>query len=173
MQASATRSAIDKKAGRQRVFVSLILLPIVLFTLSGFTFISNTVHTPRIATGTTIPRAIQMSEMLTFSATDVSCSDVIAIDQISLSGIRIYFNECVLEHLTALVASAGAGAAFIGLVCPGCAPIATWIATILAGVTGSIDFLQYASQGCDGAFLDISWSGVQFESACPSQADES
>jgi hypothetical protein len=172
MQVSATCSATDKKAGRQQIFVCLILLPIVLFTLSGFTVIPNTAQTSSIATEMAIPRAMQMSEMLTFSATDISCSDSIILDQISWSGIRIYFNECALEHLTALVASVGTGGTAIALIsslCPDCAPIAAGIAALVAGVTSGIDFLQWASQGCGGAFLDISWSGVQFESACPTQ----
>ena len=127
-------------------------------------------QTPRHATETTLPITLQMNEMLVFSTTDVSCSDVIILDKFSWSGIRVYFNVCALEHLNALMASAGAGAAFIGfvsLLCPDCAPIATVITTIAAGFTANIDFLQYASQGCGGAFLDISWNGgIKFESAC-------
>jgi len=170
MQARTTRSATDKKTGKQRVFVCLLLLPLVLFTLSAFTFIPNTTQIPNVTIGTTLPRTVQMSEMLTLSATDVSCSDVITLEKFSWSGIRIYFNACALEHFTAFVASVGAGVSAFGLVtlvCQECAPLATWIATKVSGAVAGIDFLQYAAQGCGGALLDISWDGgIQFESAC-------
>src|SRR5205823_1513192 len=133
-------------------------LPIILFTLSAFTFIPNTVQTPNVATGITIPRAAQR-EMLTHSATDGNCSDVVIPEGFSLSGIKIYFNVCALQHLTALVASFGAGGAFIALVCPECETLVALITALTAGATGGIDFLQYKAQGCGGVFLDISWSG--------------
>jgi hypothetical protein len=159
---------VDKKTGRQLVIVSLLLLPFIMFSLSAFTFTPNT--TPSIAMGTTLPQAIQMSGTQLLSATDVSCSDVVTLEGFSLSGIRIYFNVCALQHLTAFVASFGAGGAFIGLICPECDPLVAWIATIMAGATGGIDFLQHAAQGCGGAFLDISWSGgIKFVPACDIQ----
>jgi hypothetical protein len=171
MQPDITRYRIDKKTGRQFVIVCLLLLPFILFTLSVFTFVPNTAHTPRTAIGTTLTRSTQMNEMLARNARDVGCSDVIIPEGVSWSGIRMYFNTCALQHLTAFVASIAAGGAFIGLICPECDPLVAWIATIMAGATSGIDFLQYASQGCGGAFLDISWSGgIKLEPACAIQA---
>ncbi len=173
MQASTTRYAIDKKTGRQQVFVCLLLLPFVLFALSGFTSIPNTAQAPNQATGTTLPLALQMSALHPGYAADDGCSDVITLVQFSWSEIKIYLNVCALEHLSAFVTSAGAGAAFVGFLslwCEGCAPIAAVLTFIAAGFMSNIDFLQYASQGCGGAFLDISWfGGIQFESACSPQ----
>lgn len=171
MQPDITRYGMDKKTGRQFMFVCLLLLPFVLFSLSAFTFVPNMAQTPRTTFETTLMRSTQMSEILARSATDVSCSDVITPEGVSWSGIRIYFNTCALQHLTAFVASIAAGGAFIGLICPECDPLVAWIATIMAGATGGIDFLQYASQGCGGAFLDISWNGgIKLEPACAIQA---
>jgi hypothetical protein len=161
MEPNTTRYAMDKKTGRQLMIVSLFLLPLVLFSLSAFTFTPNTSQS--IAMGTTLPHSV----------TDVSCSDVITLEQFDESGIRIYFNACALEHLTAIVSSAsavGAGVGAMGLVsllCPECDPLIPWISAIALGATAGINFLQYASQGCGGAILDISWEGgIQFESAC-------
>jgi len=177
MHANTTRSAIDKKTGRQQVFVCLLLLPFVLFTLSGFTFIPNKVQTANQATEASLPLTLPMSTLHTAHAADDSCLDVIIVEQFSLSGVKIYFNNCALEHLNALLASADAGAAFIGvasLLCEECVPIAAVITTTVAGLTATNDFLQYASQQCGGAFLDISWDGgIQFESACSPQENGS
>lgn len=174
MQASTTRSAIDKKTGRQQVFVCLLLFPFVLFTLSGFTFFPNTAQTPKQATETTLPLTLQMSTKLTLSAADESCTDTIHVIQSTLSEIRIYFNVCSLEHLSALVQGADAGAAFLTFIsiwCEECAPVAVGATAIAAMVTASIDYLQYASQGCGGVFLDIRLDGgIKFEPACDIQA---
>lgn len=176
MQAGTTRSAIDKKTGRQQVFVCLLLFPFVLFTLSGFTFIPNTAQRPKQATETTLPLTLQMSTKLTLSAADESCTDTIYIVQSSSSEIKIYFNVCALQHLSAIVAGVDAATAavnLITLVCSACAPLDAWISTvaagIAAGITANLAFLQYASHLCggDGAYLDISWTGGwQFEPSC-------
>src|SRR6266446_6268407 len=130
MRIDTTHFAIDKQAGRQRLFVCLLLLPLVLFTLSGFTF-PDTAQTPNQVTATTLPPALHPG-----STADDGCSDIIILEQLSWSEIKLYFNVCALEHMTALFASVGAGAGVLGLissVCPECAPIAAWIATIAAG----------------------------------------
>src|SRR5438094_774045 len=106
-----TLHRVDKKTGRQFVIVCLLLLPFILFTLSAFTFVPSTAHTPRTAIGTTLMRTTHMREMLAHSARDVSCSDVVIPEGFSLSGIRIYFNVCALQQLTAILASLGAGGA--------------------------------------------------------------
>ncbi len=170
MQESTTRYTIDKQAGRHRLFVCLLLLPLVLFTLSGFTFSPNTAHTPNRVTEPPLPLALHPGY-----AADDGCSDAISLVEFSWSEIKLYINECALQHLNALVAIAGAGGdAFIALLCPDCAALAAWIATIAAGATGGIDFLQYASDGCGGVFLDISWfGGIRFESACSPQVNGS
>ncbi|SRR6266480_1085584 len=182
MQARTTRSAIDKKTGRQQVFVCLLLFPFVLFTLSGFTFIPKPAQTPKQATETTLlsspqQRDFQMSILLSSASTDESCSDIVYPDRISGQEIRIYFNNCALQHLSALISSAGASGAvlsFISLWCEECAPIAAGITAIAAIITANIDYWQYASQGCGGAFLDISWGeGIKFEPACGIQARRS
>src|SRR5450759_3240562 len=115
MNTNTTLYTKDKQARKQRVFVCLLLLPFVLFTLSGFTFIPKTVQTPNQAIRPPIPLTLQMSTTLTLSAAEESCIESIYVVQFSLSGIKINFNVCALEHLSALVQSAGAGGAFIGL----------------------------------------------------------
>jgi len=169
-----TYKSIDKHRRRQQVFVCLFLLPFVLFTLSGFTFMPNTAQTPNRATATPLPLALQMSALHPGYAADDGCSDVINIVQFSWTEIKIYFNECALEHLTAIVASVGAGGiGLVSLLCPDCDPIIAWIVS-LSGAAAGIDFLQSASQGCGGAFLDISWfGGIRFESACSAQVNGS
>ena len=170
MHANTTRSAIGKKTGRQQVFVCLLLLPFVLFTLSGFTFIANKVQMPNQAPETSLPLTFQMSVLHTAKAADDGCSDVVYIDQVSWQGIKIYFNLCALEHLNAWAADGDAGAAFITFICPECTPVAAGITAVVAGVEANLANLQYASQGCGGAFLDISWDGgIQIEPACSTQ----
>jgi hypothetical protein len=172
LPSNTTRSTIDKQAGRQRLYVCLLLLPLVLFTLSAFTFTPNTVQTTNQATTTTRLLALQMSALHPGSPADDGCSDMIILEQLSWSEIKLYFNVCALEHMTALFASVGAGAGVLGLissVCSVCAPIAAWIAAIAAGAAAGTDFLQ-AADGCGGAILDISWTGgVRLESACSTQ----
>ncbi len=168
MQESTTRYTIDKQAGRHRLFVCLLLLPLVLFTLSGFTFSPNTAHTPNRVTEPPLPLALHPGY-----AADDGCSDAISLVEFSWSEIKLYINDCALQHLSAWITSVGAGAAFVGFVslwCEGCAPIAAVLTFIAGGFMSNIDFLQYASQGCGGAFLDISWfGGIQFEPACSPQ----
>ncbi len=166
-----TESIKAKKSGvGQRVWAYLVVLPLVLFTLSGYTVIPNTIQPLNLTMETTIPLTFQKGATLTQSAGNVSCSDIITLEQFSGSEMKIYFNDCALQHLTALAATASAAAASIGFVslwCSDCAPVAAGIATIAAWVTANIATLQYASQQCGGAFLDISWDGgVQFEPAC-------
>lgn len=157
----------------QRVWVYLLLLPIVLFTLSSFTFLPRMVHAQSIATSTPLPLTIQMSALHPRVQVDDGCSDVITLDQISWSGIRLFINDCALQHLSALVATFGAfgtSAALLGVVsswCFVCAPIAAWIAALAGGATAGLDYLEYDSHGCGGVFVDISWTGgIQVEPAC-------
>lgn len=170
---------MNKQVRRQWAYAYIFLLPFVLFALSGFTF-PNTSQTPDMAAGTTLPLTLQMSALHPGYAVDDGCSDIITLEQFSWSEIRIYFNACALEHFTAIVAgasAAGAGAGAFGLVsllCQECAPLVPWITAIVSGATAGIDFLQYASQGCGGAFLIISWDGgIRFEPACGIQARRS
>src|SRR5438874_12663124 len=92
----------------QHMWAYLLLLPIVLFTLSGFTFLPNTAHTASTATSTPSPLAIQMSALHPGLQADDGCSDVITLDQISWSGIQLFINDCALQHLSAIVAAFGA-----------------------------------------------------------------
>jgi hypothetical protein len=170
MEPNNTRYEMDKKTGRQFLIVCLLLLPSIVFSLSAFTFIPNTAPAPNRATETTLPLALQMSALGPGYAVDDGCSDVVNIVQSSWTEIKIYLNECAIEHLAALVASVGAvGAGLVSFLCPECDPIIAWIAS-LTGVSAVIDFLQSAAQGCGGAFLDFSLSdGIKTEPACDIQ----
>ncbi len=177
MHANTTRSAIDKKRGRQQVFVCLLVLPFVLFTLSGFTFIPNVSQTANQATRTPLLLTFQMSVLHTANAADDGCSDVVYIDQVSWQKIRIYFNLCALEHLSALTADGAAAAAlidFVSLWCPDCVPVAAVTTAVVAVVGANVANLQYAAQQCGGAYLDINFDGGwQFEPACGTQDEGS
>jgi hypothetical protein len=149
-----------------------IVLLLLLFTLSGCTFLPNTTHTSNVATGIAIPRAVQMSEMLPHSTTDGSCSDVVIPEGFSLSGFRLYVNGCALQHLNAWVTTAGPGAIVLIMLlgCQECAPLITWIGAITSGISGGIDFLQIDTQGCSGAYVDISLNdGIKVTPVCDSQ----
>lgn len=174
MHANASVYTIDKKSGRQQVLVCLFLLPLVLFALSGFTFIPNTAQTSRVASGTPLPLTFQMSVLHTASTADDGCSDVAYIDQLNWQEIKIFFNLCALEHLSALTADGSALAGLIAFICPDCTPLAAGITALVAGVEASLANLKAASQQCSGAYLDISWSGGwQFEPACSTQNEGS
>src|SRR5216683_5537258 len=136
MDSNTIHYTMDKHMRRQRVFVCLLLLPFVLFTLSGFTFLPNTAQTPNQATETTLPLALQVSALHPGTIADDGCSDVISLVEFSWSEIKLYINDCALQLLSAWITSAGAGAAFFGVVslwCEGCAPIAAVLTFIAAG----------------------------------------
>ena len=122
-------------------------------------------------------RDLPMSIMVTAGTADDGCSDIIYIDQLSLQGIRIYFNDCALQHLSVLATDANAVAGFMGIVSLWCEewdPVTAGITAGAAAVTATITNLQDASQQCDGAYLDISWAGGwQFEPSCTTQSEGS
>ena len=111
MQSNTTRYAIDNQARKQHVFVCLFLLPLVLFALSGFTVIPNTAQTPKQAAETPLRLTLQMSRTLPLRVADDSCIEIIYVVQLSSSEIKLYFNVCALQHLSALTSSVGAGGA--------------------------------------------------------------
>jgi hypothetical protein len=116
-----------------------------------------------------VPYAVAQQTLQTL---DDGCSDMVYPELVSWQEVRIYFNDCALQHLSAIVASADAVTLFINLVCPECGPVADWLIAAAAVVTANIVSLQYASQQCGGAgaYLDISWlGGWQIEPVCSTQ----
>jgi hypothetical protein len=178
---NTTHDAINKQTRKQRVYVCLFLFAFVLFTLNSCATFPDTTQTPGQKTATTQSLKVQHTNskknVVQHNTTSAhGCSDIVFSELVN-GKLLIYFNDCALQHLSAIVASVDAGAAFLGFVslrCEECVPIAAVIATIAAVVTAGKDFLQYASQGCGGAYLEISWDGgIQFEPACGIQARRS
>jgi hypothetical protein len=155
----------------------LLLLPLVLFTLSSCISTPNVAQTPALAIAMTLPvsgqqRNFQMNGLLHASAADGGCTDAMQVDQASWQELRIYLNDCMLHHLSAIVADANLAALLISLICPDCAPLAAWISAVVATFTANIAHLEYASQQCGGggAILDLSWdAGWQFKPVCQEQ----
>lgn len=156
----------------QQARTLIVMLLLVLATLSSCTVAPNTGQALNLATGTTPPLTFHMRAALNRSAHSDSCTDVVSLAHLSSSEIKIFFSDCALQHLNVLATNANAVAALLAFVlsgCPGCQPIASGIAALVAWVTANITNLEYVSQECggQGAFLDMNWStGIQSEPVC-------
>jgi hypothetical protein len=123
MKTDTIHHTMNEQAQRRWVYICLLPLVLVLFTLSSCTVIPNSSQTPKIITGTTPAQTFQMSALLTASAAVEGCSDIMYPDRLNGQEIRIYFNDCSLHHLSAIAATIGAILAIVDAACSGRTPL--------------------------------------------------